>query len=206
MHVKTITLNNFINGDYGPEHTFKQITQDTTPVNCILSHDMQSGMSDQFDYLYLQGVLESNLCSFYFHLADYCGKRSKKGIPIKNLSLDKQQPISTVVNYIKFLQRNDFVFPDKNQNDLALRCFKNLLNACVYEVYFEEEITLSNTNVLSLLSEFLESRKALPINDQIVQLFQELGEYKSEIRNRIILQETRSAAVGQVLRYLQRCG
>jgi hypothetical protein len=122
-------------------------------------------------------------------------------IPIPAISFVDQQLFISLVGYILFLKNEESPsISNIVANTMISSTIEKLINACVYELYFEEEIKSSNTDILSLLNELLSKIKSLPIEKQINQLFSELSDYKNEIRNRIILQETRSMSVSQIIK------
>jgi hypothetical protein len=74
----------------------------------------------------------------------------------------------------------------------------------VYELYFEEEIKSAQVNVLELIQQSQGNVSSLPIEQQILRLFEEWNDYKNEVRNRIILQETRSESVAQIIKSMHQ--
>ncbi|MDR1881874.1 MAG: Eco57I restriction-modification methylase domain-containing protein [Prevotella sp.] len=120
---------------------------------------------------------------------------------IPHVSETQQELIITLVDIIIFLKNNNNKeISTTVSNEIIANYFEKVIDACVYELYFEDEIKSSNTDVLSLLQEALSKLVALPIEEQISQLYSELNDYKNEIRNRIILQETRSESVSQIIK------
>ncbi|MDR2346126.1 MAG: Eco57I restriction-modification methylase domain-containing protein, partial [Planctomycetaceae bacterium] len=161
--------------------------------------------SKKFNYFYAQGILNSRLIKFYVSELLYDGTHFYpnhiKSLPIKNIQLSQQQPIISLVGYIVFLKRHgNTTISNIVTNENIVAYFEKIIDACVYELYFEDEIKSSNTDILALLNESLSNVTSLPVEKQINQLFSELNDYKNEIRNRIILQETHSNSVSQIIK------
>jgi hypothetical protein len=166
------------------------------------------------------GILNSKLIRWYFHKTAINNKTTHRRVTnrdIKYLPIPKnvmQPTVSKLVEYMLFLRnKNSFVGSClENEfrychtlDDLMASLIEHLIDACVYEIYFEEEIKSTETkktDVLVLTKEFLAKIETLPTEQQINALFTELNEYKGEIRNRIILQTTRSPSVEHIKRSL----
>jgi hypothetical protein len=121
-------------------------------------------------------------------------------IPIPNIPPIVQRPLVSLAKYVLFLRNSNLPVSDMVSNEMISSMIEKVIDACVYELYFEEEIKASNTNILSLLQETLSKINPLPVEQQIKQFYAELSEYKNEIRNRIILQETRSKSVSTIIK------
>jgi hypothetical protein len=105
---------------------------------------------------YLTGILNSKAANF-FYLNYYCGgilgkrgMRFKKEflsqLPIPDISFAQQQPIIAFVDYILFLRQS--------QNDSIIPIYyENIINACVYELYFPEEVHAANKEVIEHLQD-----------------------------------------------------
>jgi hypothetical protein len=159
---------------------------------------------DSFDLKFILGVLNSNIINWLFKKTSTNSNVNCyeiDNIPIPVVTISQQQLIITLVNYILFLKnKNNKEKIDIVSNEIIANYFERVIDACVYELYFEEEIKSSNTGILSLLQETLSKLTALSVEQQINQLYSELNDYKNEIRNRIILQETRSESVSQIIK------
>lgn len=162
-----------------------------------------------FDLKYVTSILNSKLINFWFKnlfvltdkLFPYLRKSQIDFIPIPNLSLSQQQPLISFVDYMLFLKnRENANLTDMVSNEIISNTIEKVIDACVYELYFEDEIKTSNTNIISLLQETLSKISQFPVEQQIKQLYTELNDYKNEIRNRIILQETRSESVSTIIK------
>jgi hypothetical protein len=163
--------------------------------------------SNRLDIKFLLGLLNSKLIEFYLHSVASLksgGYYSYSSSIIDNIPIkisNNQQPIINLVEYMLYLKNNDNPdISDMVSNEIISNTIEKVIDACVYELYFEEEIKASNTNILSLLQETLFKITSLPIEQQIKQLYLELNEYKNEIRNRIILQEIHSESVSTIIK------
>jgi hypothetical protein len=161
--------------------------------------------SKKFNYFYVQGILNSRLIKFYVSELLYDGAHFYpnhiKSLPIKNISPSQQQPIISLVSQILFLKDpKHSAVSDMVSNEVISYTIEKVIDACVYELYFEDEIKATKTGILYLLEEFLKRIETMPVEQQINLLFAELNEYKSEIRNRIILQKIHSPSVAQIIK------
>ncbi len=160
------------------------------------------------DPLFLLGILNSRLINWF-----YCNRliTNEDSTPqLKNIDLDNipipssskdQQPIILLVDYILYLKSaNNSPVSDIVNNEIIASYFEKVIDACVYELYFEEEIKSAQVDVLELIGKSLNKVSSLPIEQQILRLFEEWNDYRNEVRNRIILQETRSASVAQIVK------
>jgi hypothetical protein len=159
---------------------------------------------------YLCAIINSKVSMFYiktkYASSSYCGGITFTKDMINSFPLPPiQQPLTTLVDYMLFLKNSDNVdVSDMVSNEIISNTIEKVIDACVYELYFEEEIKTNDIDVLSLLNETLSKICPLPVEQQIKQLYTELNEYKNEIRNRVILQETRSESVAQIIKSIHQ--
>jgi Alw26I/Eco31I/Esp3I family type II restriction m6 adenine DNA methyltransferase len=106
-------------------------------------------LKDQKLNSFILGILNSKLLDWYFrktstnnHVMGY----EIEQLPIPNISTKQQQPINSLVNYILFLKNanNDTVLPIY---------FENIIDACVYELYFPDEMHAANKGVFDHLKD-----------------------------------------------------
>jgi len=168
----------------------------------------------RYEPKYLCAILNSSLINFY-HKYKFTDpeKNIFQKILIENckeLPLFQLEENSKAYNYI--LQIVDIISHIKGTRDLINKhttnnalslMFEEVIDAMVYELYFEEHIHNLDLNVIELVGESLNRVALLDIDDQINQLFSDWNEYSSEIRNRIILQKTRSEYVITIEKALQ---
>jgi len=69
--------------------------------------------------------------------------------------------------------------------------FEEIINGCIYEFYFEEEMKKSAVDIFGLVVKDLEAIKKLSPEKAIAKLMDKWQEQKNEIRNRLLLMATR---------------
>ncbi len=176
--------------------------------DCYVSATFFVIKTNRFNLKYLVGVLNSKLIAFWLKNKGkmqgdnfQIDKEPLLQIPIYNASAKEQQPIITLVNQILYLKnKENMSVSEIVSNDIIASYFEKMIDACVYELYFEEEIKSQQVDVLELIKESLDKVSPLPMEQQILHLFDEWNDYKNEVRNRIILQETRSESVAQIIK------
>jgi len=161
--------------------------------------------SEQVDLRYLLAILNSNYASVLLtrlRAGDYhIYPEHLRNIPIPLVKLNQQQPIIAIVDLILYLKSNDTLpVSPIIDNEAIASYFEKVIDACVYELYFEEEIKSLRLDVLEIITISIEKIKPLSIEKQVFHLFDEWSNYKDEIRNRMILQETRSESISQIIR------
>jgi conjugal transfer/entry exclusion protein len=85
----------------------------------------------------------------------------------------------------------------------VVNIFDKVIDACIYELYFTDEIQPQQVDVIELVAHNLKQIESQSIEEQITHLFNEWNDYKNEVRNRIILQETRSKSVSEIIQSIQ---
>jgi len=107
-----------------------------------------------FSLKYVLSVLNSEIFQFLMNLQTFsktAGAFTKAKIfhyyplPIKNISKSNQNISSLIVDYL--------LFCSAYQDNLLLRFYSNLLNACIYEFYFPNELQSANKVILKHLGE-----------------------------------------------------
>ncbi len=68
--------------------------------------------------------------------------------------------------------------------------FEKVLNGCIYELYFGEEMKKVGVDILALVEKDLEAVKELPTEKAITTLYEKWQEPKNEVRNRLLLMAT----------------
>jgi Alw26I/Eco31I/Esp3I family type II restriction m6 adenine DNA methyltransferase len=161
-------------------------------------------LKNQKENMFILGILNSKLLDWYFRKTssnNHVGGYEIEQLPIPNTTRLEQQPLISIVNQILYLKNMDnFPISGIVSNEIIASYFEKVMDACVYELYFEEEIKSAQVDVLELIGQSLDKVATLPIEQQILRLFEEWNDYKNEVRNRIILQETRSESVAQIIK------
>lgn len=105
---------------------------------------------------YLLALLNSKLLFWYFSQittttgmgATMWSKYKVEQLPIKNISKEQQKPFETIVDYILFLKSQEF----ENVSDKLMPVyFEEIIDAMVFELYFEEEVKAKGVDVLKNL-------------------------------------------------------
>lgn len=161
---------------------------------------------------YILGVLNSSLMHFYFR---FIGVMTAGGaytlkhqtineLPLKIPTSFEENIVSTLVDYVLFTKSN----PDSpkglyNTEDLGLdahkvQLFEEILNGCVFELYFPDEMKNKDINILNLVGEKIVSIKNLSEHDswRVINMFYlSIKESDNAIRNRLLKFETRSTNI-----------
>ena len=93
----------------------------------------------------------------------------------------QEATINSLIDYI--------LFQITNGNEYYQ--FEDVINGCIYEFYFEEEMRKSEVNIFDLVTRDLEAVKKLSPEKAIAKLMDKWQEPKNEIRNRLLLMSTR---------------
>ena len=154
-------------------------------------------LSKEFDYKYLQGVLNSKLIKFYVNELFYDGTHfypnQMKALPIKKASSTIQQLFITLVNMIHYLQPNvsKNIFIHTSNIGVASH-FQDILDMMVYELYFEVHTKEAGLDVLQFIKPMMEEIQNLPINEQIERFYKWYQQSENKVRQRVLLLDTRS--------------
>ncbi|MFN8262613.1 MAG: Eco57I restriction-modification methylase domain-containing protein [Chitinophagales bacterium] len=145
------------------------------------------------DVKYLLAQLNSKVLQFYFSFIGimtaggaYTLKHETiREMPIAEGNEKSRQPFITLVNYILSIYENEASDID------IIEEFEKVLDACVYELYFGEEMKEAGVDILGLVEKDLEAVKKLPTEKAIAKLYEKWQEPKNEVRNRLLLMSTR---------------
>jgi hypothetical protein len=148
---------------------------------------------------YILSILNSKLLQFYFSFIGimtaggaYTLKHETiKEIPVKELQEAEQIPFITLTEFILFLANNDNDVISDLQNQIVLNYFEQVLNGCVYELYFPDEMKKAKVDILKLVESDLHQVKNLPIEKAITTLYEHWQQSKNEIRARLMLMSAR---------------
>jgi adenine-specific DNA-methyltransferase len=89
-----------------------------------------------------------------------------------------------------FNQLLDFILHQIKQEE-EYYTIENIMNGCVYELYFGEEMKKAGVDILALVEKDLEAVKKLSPEKAIAKLYEKWQEPKNEVRNRLLLMATR---------------
>lgn len=168
--------------------------------------------SSEIDLKYILGVLNSSLMQFYFR---FVGVMTAGGaftlkhqtineLPIKVPTAIEERTITNLVNYILFTKNNPdplkglYRTEDLGIDELKVQLFEELLNGCVFELYFSEEMKNKEIDILQLVSEIVVNIDKMQPDEArkvINMLYVSVKNPDSKIRNRIMKFETRSPKI-----------
>ncbi|MBV6429576.1 MAG: hypothetical protein KIPDCIKN_04136 [Haliscomenobacter sp.] len=176
-----------------------------TDFDCYVSQTYFVIKTKRVNQKYLTALLNSKLIAFWLK---YKGKMQgfqyqvDKG-PLVELPLiktEQEQIFASLVDYIIFLKANaDQKTNEYVSNEHIIQSFEEVINACVYELYFPEHMKEKEIDVLRFAKVLI-----LPINhiekvkekiEIINSVYSKLKEPSNEIRNRMMLFATRSEKI-----------
>lgn len=154
---------------------------------------------DKFQTKYILAQLNSLVVGFYF-LKKYAREEKTfpeirihelESLPIAESAKPTQSTISKIVDYIMLYKNSEDDLIKTSENYLVAELFDQLLNGCVYELYFGEEMKKAGVDILALVEKDLEAVKKLSPEKAIAKLYEKWQEPKNEVRNRLLLMATR---------------
>lgn len=116
--------------------------------------------------------------------------------PIINIPIavcDDTSLFEMLIDYLIFLnlnineKANNFV-----SNEHIIQSFDDVINACVYELYFADHMKENGIDVLQFVNEKLETIKEKSIEEQIKDFYLWYQKPENPVRQRMLLVETRS--------------
>ncbi|MGL5125802.1 MAG: Eco57I restriction-modification methylase domain-containing protein, partial [Fusobacteriaceae bacterium] len=112
---------------------------------------------------------------------------------VKNLEITK--PFENLVDYITFLKKEKVKFDNfLVSSDYLISFYEYILNAMVYELYFNTEMKENNLEIISFSQEYIPNILNANIDDSIATIkntYLKLSESENEVRNNIILMKLR---------------
>lgn len=165
--------------------------------------------SEEIKLKYILGVLNSSLMQFYFRFlgvmtaggAFTLKHQTIKELPLKIPTLLEENTIANLVSYILFIKNNPLVFRELNriENESLIeqkvQILEEVLDGCIYELYFAEEMKSKEIDILNLVSESVMNIDNIhldTVKNVINEFLISLSGTGSKIRNRIFKFETRS--------------
>ena len=128
-------------------HLFENVNNSTIKRN-ISAEKIQ--LSKEFDYKYLQGILNSKLIKFYVNELFYDGTHfypnQMKALPIKKINGEQQKELISIVNQLHSELK------DNIKSDVTL--IENQIDILVYKLYnlTYEEVKVIDPNIESIIS------------------------------------------------------
>ena len=149
--------------------------------------------SADIEVKYLLAQLNSKTLQFYF---SFIGIMTAGGAYTLKHETIREMPIVVGTEKLRQLLISlvDFILSiyesDEPDSDF-IGDFERVLNGCVYELYFGEEMKKAGVAILDLVEQDLESVKKLSPEKAIAKLYEKWQEPNDEVRNRLLLMATR---------------
>lgn len=141
---------------------------------------------------FLLSQINSKLTQFYW-LNKFADKRKDfpkiKGGYLELLPIIKSNSENIYSTLIDLLISS--LNEGESENKFAANLFEDVINGCVYELYFGEEMKKAGVDILTLVEKDLEAAKRLSPEKAIAKLYEKWQEPKNEVRNRLLLMATR---------------
>jgi hypothetical protein len=149
--------------------------------------------SGDIEVKYLLAQLNSKTLQFYF---SFIGIMTAGGAYTLKHETIREMPIvvGTEKSRLSFISLVDFILSiyENEESDIdIIREFEKILNGCVYELYFGEEMKKAGVDILALVEKDLEAVKKISPEKGIAKLYEKWQEPKNEVRNRLLLMSTR---------------
>lgn len=122
---------------------------------------------------------------------------------IPKISLEEQKPFEILCDYLLYLNNlNSEPISTRISNKVISHAIEDLVDGCIVEIVFGEEMTKENVNILVYINNILDvlSNSNVDIKQQITDLFAHLISSHSEVRNRLKLMSLKCPdTVGKIL-------
>jgi adenine-specific DNA-methyltransferase len=157
---------------------------------------------NQVNAKYLTALLNSKVIAFWLkHKGKMQGfhyqvdKEPLVDLPL--IKTDQDQIFASLVDYILFLKANSEIKANEYvTNDHIIQSFEEVINACVYELYFADHMKEKEIDVLRFARELIKpisnKDKTKDRAEIINSVYTKLKEPSNEIRSRMLLFATRS--------------
>lgn len=173
-------------------------------LNSILVFKIKSDFN-HVDYKLVLAILNSKLSNYiYKNLTQEEGRTFAEVKPanvrklfIPKIGNTKQQPFCILVDYMLFLRNNSNCnVSDLVSNDFIANYFEEIIDGCVYELYFETHMRELEINILDEVSKRLRPIHQCATEKEkaaiILNVFTEIKKTDNPIRTRLELFRTRS--------------
>ncbi len=149
--------------------------------------------SGDIEIKYLLSLLNSKTLQFYF---SFIGIMTAGGAYTLKQETIREMPIvgGTEKSRLPFITLVDFIlyaYETEESNGDIVGELEKVLNGCVYELYFGEEMKKAGVDILALVEKDLDGIKNLSPENAIAKIYEKWQEPKNEIRNRLLLTSTR---------------
>jgi len=163
---------------------------------------------------YLVSILNSSTVNWYFNkIATRSGvgtnrweKTYVEQLPIPEIQKQRMKPFEILTDYITYIKkREEAISPYSPNNHMAVN-FEELVDACVYELYFEEHMKEKQIDVLQFINPLLkpidhlnEETQKTEINKIINEVYDKYKATDSPIRQRMLQFSTKSPDIINVI-------
>lgn len=163
---------------------------------------------------YLLAILNSKSCEWLFtKITTSSGvgtimwkKTYVEQLPIPEIPKPKMQPFETLTDYITYIKKQEeAISPYSPNNHMAVN-FEELIDACVYELYFEEHMKEKQIDVLQFVTPLLkpinhlnDETQKTEINKIINEVYDAYKATDSPIRQRMLQFPTKSPDIINVI-------
>jgi type I restriction-modification system DNA methylase subunit len=163
---------------------------------------------------YLLAILNSKLSEWYFDKittssgvgTNMWKKTYVEQIPIPEISKSEMRPFEILVEYVTFIKKHEERISPYTPNDHMAANFEEIIDACVYELYFKEHMQEKEITVIKEVTEFLrpidnldEKTQAKKIISIINKVYDEYKSTDNTIRRRILDFPVKSADIINVI-------
>ncbi len=163
---------------------------------------------------YFLAVLNSKVSEWYYDkITNSSGMGTNKWekiyieqIPIPEIPKPEMQPFEILVDYVTFIKKYEDRISPYTPNDHMAANFEELIDACVYELYFKEHMQQKEITVIKEVSELLqpidhldEKTQATKIISIINKVFDKYKSTDNSIRRRILDFPVKSADIINVI-------
>ncbi len=166
-------------------------------------------LGDKVNLRYVLAILNSKLMGYYLRIVfnslkmagGYInfGVNELSQIPIADTTIKTKLLIGDLVEYIIFIENNKEKLTDIVSNYAIQDYFKNILNGCVYELYFKEHMLEREINIIDSALELIKPIIHLSSDkekaDMILDVFMNIKKTDNPIRNRLDLFTLRSPEI-----------
>lgn len=149
--------------------------------------------SADIEVKYLLAQLNSKVLQFYFI---FIGIMTAGGAYTLKHETIREMPIvvgteKSIEPFVALVDLILSIYQSEEPNSDTITEFEKVLNGCVYELYFGEEMKKAGVDILALVEKDLEAVKKLSPEKAIAKLNEKWQEPKNEVRNRLLLMATR---------------
>ncbi len=125
------------------------------PIQCENNTSYLNKFGHYFSIESLLGILNSKLFDWFFrHINSntHVSSGELNILPIPKIPEKAQQPFERIVDYILFLKKIEHTLPT-GKDQVMSSFFEQIIDGCVYELYFEESLKKSEKDILKYLGE-----------------------------------------------------